>query len=276
VVSALLLQACSTVKLAYTQAPHLAVWQLQRYLDLSDDQTQRVRDEVNGLHHWHRNAMLTEHAQWLQAAKAELPGHVTAEQACRVYEGFRMQLDRLVEQATPAMLWLATQLSDSQIRHLQQRQAASNADWRKEWLLPSAQALHEHRYKQLLSRAEGLYGRLDGPQKTALRAAIVRSSFDPRRAYEERTRRQQDMVATLRAISSQPADSAQVQALVNGYLQRLAHSPDAAYRDYARTLVLEGCEAFAQVHSATTPAQRQKAVQTMAGYAADFVALASR
>lgn len=38
-----LLAGCSTVRLAYNQVPHLAYWQLNRYLDLSDAQTERVR-----------------------------------------------------------------------------------------------------------------------------------------------------------------------------------------------------------------------------------------
>ena len=44
----LLLQGCSAVKLAYSQVPHLAYWQLNRYLDLSDAQTDRVRSELAG------------------------------------------------------------------------------------------------------------------------------------------------------------------------------------------------------------------------------------
>ena len=42
----LLLQACSAVRLAYSQVPQLAYWQLDRYLDLSDAQTDRVRSAV--------------------------------------------------------------------------------------------------------------------------------------------------------------------------------------------------------------------------------------
>ena len=42
----LLLQGCSTVKLAYNQVPHLAYWQLNSYLGLSETQTERVRDEL--------------------------------------------------------------------------------------------------------------------------------------------------------------------------------------------------------------------------------------
>ncbi|OZA53192.1 MAG: hypothetical protein B7X79_19315, partial [Acidovorax sp. 17-64-282] len=62
----LLLQGCSTIKLAYNQVPHLAYWQLNSYLDLSETQTDRVRDELGDLHQWHRGIMLPRHAELLQ------------------------------------------------------------------------------------------------------------------------------------------------------------------------------------------------------------------
>ena len=58
-----LLAGCSTVRLAYNQVPHLAYWQLNRYLDLSDAQTERVRGDLDELHRWHRDTMLPQHAE---------------------------------------------------------------------------------------------------------------------------------------------------------------------------------------------------------------------
>lgn len=271
-----MLQACSTVKLAYNQAPHLMVWQLQRHLDLSDVQTERVRDEVNDLHQWHRSTMLAQHAQLLKAVQRQLPGDITAEQACSVYKGVRAQLDQVVDQAEPKLLWLATQLSEAQIRKLERRQAESNVDWRKEWLDLAPDKLREHRFKELLSRSEGFYGRLDEPQKAALRSFIARSSFDPQRTYDERVRRQKDLVQTLQKIQADRLNTQQASALVRGYLERLPQSPDPAYRRYAQQLVQEACEGFAQVHATMTPAQRQKAVQSVNGYEMDFLTLAMR
>ena len=73
---ALLLQGCSTVKLAYNQVPHLAYWQLNRYLGLSDMQTERVREELGELHQWHRDTMLPRHAELLQAVTIAVVGEV--------------------------------------------------------------------------------------------------------------------------------------------------------------------------------------------------------
>ena len=272
----LLLQGCSAVKLAYNQVPHLAYWQLNSYLDLSETQTERVRDELGNLHQWHRDTMLPRHAELLQKVQQQLPSAITPDQACRTYDAVRTQLDKVITQAEPKLAWLAAQLTDAQIRNLQRKQASSNADWKKEWVDVTPDTLREQRFKQLLSRAETFYGTLDEPQKTALRAYIAQSSFDPQRTYTERLRRQKDLVQVLQKIAHDRANAEQARTLLRGYIARFNASPDAAYQRYAQTLVEEGCEGFSRVHNTMTAAQRFKAVRSVKGYEQDFMVLAAQ
>ena len=273
---ALLLQGCSTVKLAYNQVPHLAYWQLNRYLGLSDMQTERVREELGELHQWHRDTMLPRHAELLQTVQQQLPGAVSPDQACRTYDVVRTQIDRVILQAEPKLVWLATQLTDSQIRNLQKKQADSNAEWKKEWVDITPEQLRERRFKLLQSRAEGFYGALDEPQKAALRAVIAQSSFEPQRHYAERLRRQQDLVQVLQKIAEDRGNTDRARSLLRGYLNRFNTSPDAGYQHYAQALVKENCEGFSRVHNTMTSAQRAKAVQSVKGYEQDFLVLATR
>lgn len=276
VLAGLLMAGCSTVKLAYNQAPQLLSWQLNRYLDLTQPQAERVRDELADLHRWHRDTLLPEHAGLLQKLRQQLPAPMSAEQACRAYADLRTQIDQLLARAEPSLVWLASDLSESQIRSLQKKQADSNADWKKEWLDLPPDKLREHRYQLLLSRTEDFYGTLQEPQKAALRSYIAQSSFDPQRTYAERQRRQQDLVQVLRKIAAERANTEQARALLRGYLARLNTSPDAAYQRYAATLVDEGCAGFALVHSAMTPAQRLQAMASIGAYEQDFIALAAQ
>lgn len=276
VLAGLLMAGCSTVKLAYNQAPQLLSWQLNRYLDLSQPQAERVRDELADLHRWHRDTLLPEHAGLLQKLRQQLPAPMTAEQACRAYADLRTQIDQLLARAEPSLVWLASDLSEAQIRSLQKKQADSNADWKKEWLDPPPDKLREHRYQLLLSRTEDFYGTLQEPQKAALRRYIAQSSFDPQRTYVERQRRQQDLVQVLRKIAAERGNTEQARTLLRGYLARLNTSPDAAYQRYAATLVDEGCTGFALVHSAMTPAQRLQAVASIGAYEQDFITLAAQ
>lgn len=272
----MLLSGCSTVKLAYNQAPQLAHWQLNNYLDLSQAQSERVKDELGDLHQWHRGTMLPRHAALLQQLQQQLPSAMSAQQACAAYAEVRSQFEKVLAQAEPKLAWLATELSEAQIRNLQKKQARSNADWKKEWLDVTPEELREHRFKQLLSRAENFYGPLEAPQKEALKGFIAQSSFDPQRTYAERLRRQQDLVQVLQSIAQTRATPEQARSQIRSYLDRLATSPDAAYQRYARTLEQEGCDGFSRVHNAMTREQRSRAVQSVKGYADDFLVLANR
>ena len=272
----LILQGCSAVKLAYNQVPHLAYWQLNRYLGLSDIQTERVRDELGELHQWHRDTMLPRHAELLQTVQQQLPDAVAPDQACRTYDAVRTQIDKVISQAEPKLVWLVTQLTDSQIRNLQKKQADSNAEWKKEWVDITPDQLRERRFNLLQARAEGFYGALEEPQKAALRAFIAQSSFEPQRHYAERLRRQKDLVQVLQKIAEDRTNTEQARSLLRGYISRFNASPDAAYQRYAQALLKESCEGFSRVHNAMTAAQRAKAVQSVKGYEQDFLVLAAR
>ena len=273
---ALLLQGCSAVQLAYNQVPHLAYWQLNRYLGLSDVQTERVREELGALHQWHRDTMLPRHAELLQTVQQQLPDAVAPDQACRTYDAVRTQIDKVISQAEPKLVWLVTQLTDSQIRNLQKKQADSNAEWKKEWVDITPDQLRERRFNLLQARAEGFYGALEEPQKAALRAFIAQSSFEPQRHYAERLRRQKDLVQVLQKIAEDRTNTEQARSLLRGYISRLNASPDAAYQRYAQALLKESCEGFSRVHNAMTAAQRAKAVQSVKGYEQDFLVLAAQ
>lgn len=275
-VCGVLLQGCSAVKLAYNQVPHIAYWQLNWYLDLSETQTEHVRSELGDLHQWHRGTMLPRHAELLQKVQQQLPAPISPTQACRAFDEVRIQLDKVLAQAEPKLVTLALQLTDAQIRNLEKKQADSNADWKKEWLEPSPEQLREQRYKRHLSRAEMFYGTLEAPQKAVLRAAAARSSFDPQRNYAERVRRQSDLLQVLRKVAQDRSNTEQVRTLLRGYMARFATSPDMAYQRYAQTQVEEGCETFSRMHNATTAGQRLKAVQSLKGYEQDFWLLAAQ
>lgn len=271
-----LLQGCSTVKLAYNQVAHLAYWRLDSYLDLADAQTERVRDELGDLHQWHREKMLPRHAELMQKVQKQLPSAISPEQVCGAYGDMRVQFDQMLTRAEPQLVWLASQLSETQIRHLQKKQASSNIDWKKEWVDVTPDELRVQRFKQLLSRAETFYGPLQEPQKAALSTFLSRSSFDPQRTYAERLNRQKELLQVLEKIAEDRTNTELTRTLLRGYLARFSASPDAAYQRYAKALVEEGCDGFSLVHNAMTAAQRLKAVQAVKGYEKDFLMLAGR
>lgn len=130
----------------------------------------------------------------------------------------------------------------------------------------------DKRMDQATDRYETLYGRLNRAQVLALRGALERSNFDAQRLLAERERRSQDLLQAL-ADTASAAPGAESGPL-SGWLVRLQASPTPGHMAYTRRLQEEGCAQMATLHRLATPAQRQKAVTTLAGYEADLRRLA--
>jgi len=264
------LGACSAIKLGYNSLPDVAYWWLDRYASFSDTQSLRVRDDLRRLHAWHRATELPRLAGLLARMEQLAPGPVTAAQACAFVPEFQARFNAVADQAEPALIATALSLSARQLRHLQRKYNDNNVGWRKEWIEIPADEQKDKRFKELLERLEMIYGRLEQPQRAALRAGIERSLFDPQRILAERQRRQQDLLQVLRKLTAAPTSAADARAALRGYLERALLSPDPAYRAYQQQLTDEGCRLVAAVHESTTAAQRERAVRRLRDYQRDL------
>lgn len=275
----LLLQACSTVKLAYNQADTLLYWRLDSYVDFSAEQSPRVHEGLAQFLRWHRREQLPIYADLLQRTwPLMLAETISPEQACTLVEQARGALDTTLDPAHWPLVWLAADLSEEQLQHIERKQASSDAEWQKKWITGlSPEQWRERRFEQVLSRSEMLYGSLGEAQKAAIRAELVKSIYEPRRNFAERQRRQQDLLQVLRRIRSEKQLGIEpARAQLKAYMARALQSPDPAYQRYAQTLIREGCATFARLHQATTAAQRERAAQTLKNYEDDFRLLAGR
>jgi Family of unknown function (DUF6279) len=273
---AVALGACSAIKLGYNTLPQLSLWWLDGYIDFSDDQEQRVREDFARLHQWHRREELPKLSALLQQAERMAPGDITAEAACAFVPAARERLLAIGLRAEPAAATLALQLTPEQLAHLQGKYEKNVREYRKEWLQPPAEDGREKRFKQYLERMEMVYGSLEEPQRAILRAQVDRSVFDPELALRERQRRQQDILGTLRKLAGQPVPLGEAHAAVHRLVEHALQSPDPRYRSYQNALVQEGCRNIAVVHNSTTPQQRQGAVRRLRAYQRDLAELAAQ
>ena len=268
------LAGCSAIKLGYNSVDKLAYWWLDSYFDFTEEQAALVREDIARLHAWHRSAELPLLADMVGEIELLAPADISASQACTFVTALRESLQRLANRAEPAVVTLATSLGDDQVRHVQARYEKNNTRFRDEWLRLTPAEQREKRYRQFLERSEMIYGRLDAPQREALRGEIERSIFDAQRIKEERQRRQQDAVQTLRKLTERRTDFDAARESLRGLLARFLASPDPGYREYQQALIEEGCRQASVLHNSTTPAQRESAVRRLRGYQRDLRELA--
>lgn len=272
-----LMAGCSSVRLAYNNVPTFGTWWLDNYLDFDDAQSAQLREDLASLQKWHRSTQLPEIAGLLQRAQAlAAQERLTAAPVCALVQDVQGQLGDLSARSGGGAAQLVRSLTAPQLKHMEDKYASSNADFRKEWLEISAEQRQKKRYDKALDRAEHIYGRLDGDQRALLRSLVDASSFDPTRLQAERLRRQQDTLQTLRELAGSQTTDEQAERALRGLFDRYRQSPQPELRAYAQRQVTEGCEGVAALHNTTNAAQRERAVQRLQAYEQDFRTLAAQ
>ena len=272
---AVALSGCSAIKLGYNTLPQVSAWWIDGYIDLGDDQEQRMREDIGRLHQWHRRQELPKISALLQQAERMVAGDFKAQEACALVPDIRDRLRALGEQAEPAAVTLALGLLPAQLEHLERKYQKNNRDYRKDWIDLPPDELRDKRFKQFLDRTEMVYGRLDDAQRETLRSQMARTGSDPRTNLLERQRRQQDILQTLRGIAGRAVPLGEARALLRGLIERGLQPPDRTYRGYQEMLLQETCINLAAVHHSTTPQQRQTAVRRLRDYQRDLADLAA-
>ena len=275
-VAAALLQACSAVKIAYNQAPQLAYLYLDGYADFNDVQSLQVRGDLTKFVAWHRQTQLPGYIDLLQKVQQKIPQDLTPKQACDVFAEVRQKALAMTDYAEPSAIGLAATLTPKQLTAMERKFAKGNNTWREDYLEGSAKELFEKRQKSAIKRADMLYGSVSDKQRSLIAQQIERSQFKAAQSYAERQRRQKDILQTLGKVIANPQDAASAQKEMASLLARSAASPDAAYKSYQETITQEACASFAELHNTTSPEQRKKAVDVLAGYEQDFKTLVSQ
>ncbi|MDB5911511.1 MAG: hypothetical protein JWP22_186, partial [Ramlibacter sp.] len=210
--------ACSAVKLGYNNLPELAYWWLDGYLDFTDTQAPVARQELARVHAWHRQQELPRLDELLSRMEQLVAGTVTAQQACELVTEVRTRMAAVADQAEPGIAALALTVTPQQLRHLERKFRRNNEKFTKEWIAPSREEQQDKFLQQMVERAEMIYGRLDEPQRAAMRQGIAGSIYDAPRVLAERQRRQQELLQLLHRISESALPAADARTLLHGWL----------------------------------------------------------
>lgn len=266
------LSGCSTIKLVYNQSDDLLYWWVDAYVDLEAEQKAGTREALGDLQRWHRQQQLPEYVALLQKTRSMALQDITAAQVCATTEDMKTSFLTLLRHIEPAAARLGTQLNAQQLQHMRKRYDKTNKEWRSDWLEGSAEKRLRYRTKQALNRLEDFYGRLDDPQREVLNQWLSSSAFDAALNYAERERRQADSLQTLQRMADSGSVTA-AQGLLRAWIDRTFNSPNEHYRSYSQAQWQENCLGLAKLHNSTTPAQRQRLVETLRGYETDLKTL---
>ena len=273
-VSVLLASCGMALRLGYNQGPSLAFRWLDGYAEFDDAQSLRVREGLDDFFAWHRRTQLPDYADILARARAELPAVATAERMCAWSELLRARFDTALERAVPTLAEVVPTLSLQQLASIEKQYGVKNAEYRGDFLQRDPAKRRKAATQREIERAEDFYGRLDEAQRAFVARSIAESPWDGDLAYAERLRRQQDLLAVARRLSTNRAAPAEAEAEVRAWMKRLQRSPHENYRRYQARLIEHNCSYAAELHNLTSAEQRRKAVKKLKGWEDELRALA--
>ncbi len=275
--SLIALSGCSALRIGYATAPDIVYWWLDRYVDLDDAQTPPVRAAIKQWFGWNRRTQLADYGALLARAQSEVLADTTPARVCEWQGEVLKRAHVAFDQIAPSVADLMLTITPQQVRHIEQRYAKVNTEFREDFLQADAAKRAEVTRKRVIDRAEMLYGKLDDAQRERIDEGLKRSPFDADLWFAERRFRQQDLLQGLRKLQTTEggASRAQAQALLRGYVERLERSPRDNYRRYYERLTEFNCAFAAGLHNATSAAQRKTAAGRLAGWQGDLRAIAA-
>lgn len=273
-IAALALGACSLVRVSYANGPALASWWLDAYLDLDEAQEAAARPLLRDWFAWHRATQLPDYVRWLATWRERAGGEAGADEICRWTDLARERLWTAVEAALPAGAQLLPGITPAQWTHLAHKLADRLAEERDKLAPPSAEARRARALERSVDRAESFYGQIGEGQRRLLADALADAPMDIQRWLDERERRQQRFVATLRTAQAEP-DATRRLAALRLAAQALMQPADAQAAALQARRQAQGCALTARLHASSTPAQRQHLQERLSAWEEDLRALAA-
>lgn len=271
--SLLLLQACSTIKLGYQQLPTLSYWWLDRTVSFSGPQPSEAKKAIQQLYQWHRSEALPDYAELLQRTIRLAAGPVQPDELCTVVTNVQAQLDVLMGQAVVFAAPVAMALGPQQLSHMAKHWDRQNEKWEKEWLQGDSAARLARRGDRAIKRYTSFYGELSAEQVELVTAQLAQSPWRAEWGRRDRQRRQQDLLAALQRIQQYDLSQAEAQAQLLGVWQRWLQPSSAEQRRVVDGLAQRSCDNFAKLHNTASPDQRLRMAKRLQAYQQDMLDL---
>ncbi len=272
--SAVLLAAgCGALRVAYSNGPTLAWWQLDGWLDADREQTRAAKAAIERWFAWHRSTQLAPTAALLAEARAQVMQPITPEAICRFNERLQALAQPAIARALDEAAGLVPLLTEANFKAMEAKAAEELAEDRDELLQADPAERREQALERARKRFERIYGRLDEPQLAVLKTGLAELPLEPERWIADRERRQKETVALLRRLVAERAPREQRLAALKGLVEARTTPADPERRARQQRLAEANCELGARLHNSTTPAQRERARANLLGWESDLRAV---
>lgn len=271
--AALGLAGCGTaLRVAYNQGDVAVRLAAHEYFDLHGEQSDAFKAQLKTFHAWHRAEELPKYAELLDGAANRVQRGLTRADmqwaAAALRERTRALTAQAVDDAGPVLVML----NADNLAALEKKLASSNAKFAKEYLSGDERRDEKNRAKRMKENFEDWLGDLSDEQETMIEAYVQASPRVMTAMFEDRKRRQRELVALLKANRGSPDITPKLRSFMTDW--EAQRSPE--YATLAREQEERLTDLMLAMDKTLTPKQRQHAVDRLEFYAREFATLASQ
>ena len=264
--AALVLAACSVSRLAYLNAPPLALWYLGGFVDLTDPQKAFVRERLSNAIDWHRSRELPEYQKAIERLIVKADARVSVEDARATYKQARAYYDRSLEHLLPDAAEFINMLDDAQVAGIEKKFADDNRKILRDSVKGTPEERRERRAKKYVEQFEEWTGKLSREQRDIVLNGVKALPDLTEERIGDRRYRQTELVRLIKGNAPRPE-------LVASLRRLLVDTESWRRPEYVRKLRERDERIFEIISELTgtlTPEQRASVQRKMRGYVRDI------
>lgn len=193
---------CSTVKLAYNNADFLLVYMIDDYFDLTDQQHEQLKSDVNRILKWHRTKELPDYVSIINQVENLAKDGLTKDETEWVYESMMAKYFHTVDYLFDDILNFMSALNEKQIKNMEEKFADDNEKSRKKYLASTKEEQLQKRVERTIDQAEDWFGDLSDQQINQLSKLSRELPLNNQIWIEERNRRNSELISILRTYKT--------------------------------------------------------------------------
>lgn len=263
-----LLQGCSAVRVAYSNADTLIRWQANSYFDFHESASEELDRRIAAFLGWHRAVALPQYAKIAGETAARVERGLTRADVDWLYATMEAQAREGVRAGAGEAAPLLDRLEPALLEHFEQRLREENRKFERDNLRGGPAERRQRRLKRTIERLEDWVGALGEEQVALVRRYNDSAPMVNEMRDRDRRRLQAELVAMLRAREARKRLADWAAAWDRNREPAYA----AAFREL-RGAYVGMIVAFDRTLSAE---QRRAAAARLRGFAADFEQLQRR
>jgi hypothetical protein len=265
----LLITACSTVRFAYNQGDTLIRWWIDDHIGLTAEQEVLTRELLEQQFWWHRTEQLAEVSKTLEQLRRQLHRPLSTQEVSQFSDDLKKFIYTIAKKSTPDAAKIFVTLQNNQIEKMQKRMQKGNEKFAKEWLPPSVEKQNKVRADKVIDRVEWLFGTINKEQEEKIRQHIKNNPLDMNMVYQERLRRQNDLIKIVKTIHQNKLNQQQAEELLTIYMKNFEYGTTKEQQDFGKKRAAIGVQLSSFITHTMNDEQRKYASGRVETWALD-------